>query len=70
MRTQFFEKELLEMKFEKIMALLRELPKHVDAQRLMEVSMGVSAHPYRTVHVAPLYCGAIGAAQRARLLSR
>jgi hypothetical protein len=26
------------MKFEKIMALLRELPKHVDAQRLMEVS--------------------------------
>jgi hypothetical protein len=34
---QYFEAELLEMKFEKIMALLRELPKHVDAQRLMEV---------------------------------
>ena len=35
---KYFEKELLALKFDRIMALLRELPKHVDAHKLMEVS--------------------------------
>jgi hypothetical protein len=32
-----FEEKLMAMKFEGIMALLRELPKHVDAEKLMQV---------------------------------
>ena len=34
---KYFEQQLLELKFDKIMALLRDLPRHIDANRLMEV---------------------------------
>lgn len=34
---KYFEQELLELKFDKIMALLRDLPRHIDASKLMEV---------------------------------
>ncbi len=34
---KYFEQQLLELKFDKIMALLRDLPRHIDANKLMEV---------------------------------
>jgi hypothetical protein len=34
---KYFEKELLALQFDRIMALLRDLPRHIDASKLMEV---------------------------------
>lgn len=41
---KYFEAELLELKFDKIMALLRDLPRHIDASKLMEVSASLPCH--------------------------
>eukprot|EP00388_Colpodella_angusta_P036619 GDKK01039390.1.p1 GENE.GDKK01039390.1~~GDKK01039390.1.p1 ORF type:complete len:190 (+),score=26.39 GDKK01039390.1:1-570(+) len=38
---KYFEAELLELKFDKIMALLRDLPRHIDASKLMEITWSV-----------------------------
>lgn len=45
------ETELMALSFEKIMALMRELPRHVDAEHVMDVAWGL---PLKTAHIERL----------------
>eukprot|EP01034_Spumella_vulgaris_P027176 gene27176-33862_t len=46
---KYFSKELLSYSFEKIMALMRELPKHIDASAVMDLAWKI---PLRQAHIA------------------